>query len=87
MPPRVAVEDSLRRVKDRLRAGGFDVLSLSAGVPEHVVAIVVDGLDDRYLGRHDVVGRVPVIDASGRAPDDVLAEVGRRLRAAAVADL
>ena len=79
----VAVEDSLRPIKDRLRAGGYDVLSMAGGVPGRVRAIVVNGLDDNLLGRQDVVARVPVINAAGRTPDDVVDEVGRRIRATA----
>jgi hypothetical protein len=80
---RVAVEDSLRPVKDRLRAAGYDVLSLAGGVPDHVAAIVVNGLDDNLLGRQDVIARAPVINAAGLTPEEVAAEVSRRLGAAA----
>jgi coenzyme F420-reducing hydrogenase alpha subunit len=76
---RVAVEDSLRAVKERLRAAGYDVLSLAGGVPDHVAAVVVNGLDDNLLGRQDVLARAPVINAAGLTPEEVAAEVARRL--------
>jgi Uncharacterised protein family (UPF0180) len=79
MPLRVAVEDSLRPVKERLRAGGYDVVSLAGGVAADVRAIVVNGLDDQFLGRQDVSARVPVINADGRSAEEVASEVGRRL--------
>lgn len=80
---RVAVEDSLRAVKERLRAAGYDVLSLAGGVPDHVSAVVVNGLDDNLLGRQDVLARAPVINAAGLTPEEVAAEVARRLGALA----
>lgn len=82
MHVRIAVEDSLRPVKERLRAGGYDVLSLAGGVPDAVDAIVVNGLDDDLMGRQDIVARVPVINAAGRTPEEIAAEVGRRVAAA-----
>lgn len=81
MALRIGVDDSLRPVKERLRAGGYDVVSLSAGVPPDVSAIVVNGLDENLLGIQDVAVRVPVVNAVGRTAEDVAAEIGRRLLA------
>ena len=79
MQVRIAVEDSLRPVKDGLRSRGFDVVSLAGGVPDRVQAIVVNGLDDNLLGRQDIVARVPVINANGMTPEEVATEVSRRV--------
>lgn len=80
MTSRVGVDDSLRPVKDRLRAGGYDVVSLAAGVPLDLEAVVVNGLDPHLLGRQDVATQVPIVNAAGRTPEDVAAEVAARLR-------
>ena len=82
MRQRIAVEDGLRPVKERLRAGGFDVVSLSGGVPDGVCAIVVNGLDDNLMGRQDIVTRIAVINADGLTPEQVVDEVQRRAAAA-----
>ncbi len=76
---RIAVEDSLAPVKARLRAAGFEVVSLAGGIPDGIDAIVVNGLDDNFLGRQNVVSRVPIINASGLTAEEAAGEVGRRL--------
>lgn len=76
---RVAVDDSLSPVREHLTAQGFDVVGLRDGVPEGVVAIVVNGLDDDLMGRQDIVARVPVIDAAGRSPDQVGRDVAAKI--------
>lgn len=81
MALRVAVDDSLQLVKAILRAGGFDVVSLGAGVPPDARAIIVNGLDDNLLGQQSALSPVPVINAVGRTPEDVAQEVARRARA------
>lgn len=83
MPVRVAVDDALRPVKERLLAGGFDVVRLAGGVPDDVQAIVVNGLDDNLMGRQDIVARVPIVNADGMTPMEVAAEVSRRVNLAA----
>jgi hypothetical protein len=79
MPLRIGVDDSLRPIKDRLREGGYEVVPLSAAAPADIAAIVVNGMSDNILGIQDIVLRVPVINAEGRTPEDVAAEIGRRL--------
>lgn len=79
---RVAVDDSLRPVKELLLAGGFDVVRLAGGVPGDVQAIVVNGLDDSLMGRQDIVSRVPIVNADGMTPVEVAEEVSRRIRQA-----
>ena len=80
---RVAVDDALRPVKEQLLAGGFDVVRLAGGVPGDVQAIVVNGLDDNLMGRQDIVSRVPIVNADGLTPEEVAAEVSRRIQQSA----
>lgn len=82
MHVRVAVDDALRPVKEQLLAGGFDVVRLAGGVPGDVQAIVVNGLDDNLLGRQDIVSRIPIVNADGLSPEEVAAEVSRRIQQA-----
>ena len=80
MAGRIAVEDGLRPVRECLRAAGFDVVSTAGGIPENVQAIVLNGLDDNFLGRQNVVRRVPIVNADGMTPEQVADEVHRRLQ-------
>jgi len=68
---RIAVEDSLTPVRKRLEAAGYEVVQLSAR-PEGVQAVVVNGMDDNLLGDQRIAVGVPVIDADGQSPDQVL---------------
>lgn len=72
---RVAVEDSLGPVGERLGDRGFEVVSVSGRVPPDVVAVVVNGL----TGDGDVPRHVPVVDAAGRTPDEVVRDVESKI--------
>jgi hypothetical protein len=69
---RIAVEDSLTPVRQRLEAAGFEVVR--PGTP-NVAAIVVNGIDDSVTGDQRMAAPVPVINADGRSPEQVLAQV------------
>ena len=74
MKTRVAVEDSLGPVRARLEAAGYEVVALRPGI-RGVAAIVVSGMDADVSGDERVAAPVPVIDADGKSPDQVLAQV------------
>ncbi len=74
MMPRVAVEDSLGPICARLQAAGYQVVPLRPGVAD-VRAIVVSGIDDNVTGDQRVAAPVPVINAAGKSPEEVLAQL------------
>jgi hypothetical protein len=76
---RIAVEDGLRAVRERLRAAGYDVVSAAGGVTDDVVAVVVHELDGRLLAA-SLALQVPLVCAGGRPPEEVAAEIHRRVR-------
>lgn len=78
--PRVAVEEGLRPVRERLEASGYDVVGIGQAAEDDVAAVVVTGMDTNVLGNHDIISRVSVINADGMTPEQVTAEVARRLR-------
>lgn len=76
---RIAVDDRLGPVKQRLRAGGYEVISLAGGVPRDIAAVVVNGLDDNIMGQQNALVAVPIINAEGRTAEEVAADVGQRI--------
>ena len=79
MQPLIVVDDKIAGVKQALEEGGYQVRHLSQGW-EEAAAIVVSGMDDNFLGRQDIASKAPVIDATGREIDEVVADVNRVLR-------
>lgn len=74
----IAVEPPLSPVVDTLKQAGYHVVSLDDDAWRTAQAIVVQGMDDHFLGMQDPETHAPVIDADGMTPDQVLAEVNRR---------
>ncbi|MGQ9824274.1 MAG: YkuS family protein [Desulfotomaculales bacterium] len=67
---RVAVEDSLTGVRTLLERNGYEVVSLAGG--KRADAVVVTGLDNNVMNMQDMAIGVPVIDASGKTPEEIL---------------
>lgn len=78
MQPLIAVDDKIIGVRQALEESGYRVQDLSQGW-EQAATIVVSGLDENFLGQQDIVSGSPVIDASGRDIDEVVADVNRAL--------
>ncbi|WNS73505.1 YkuS family protein [Bacillus sp. DTU_2020_1000418_1_SI_GHA_SEK_038] len=78
---KIAVEQSLTNVSDALREKGYDVVDLrSAADAENCSACVVTGMDNNFMGMHDIVTKAPVIEASGLSADEVCQQVEQRLQ-------
>lgn len=75
----VAIEKGLSPVKDLLERSGYRVVGIEDADMHTVDAIVVRGSDENLTGRQDRMSRAAVIDASGRTPEEVRAEVDRRV--------
>lgn len=76
MKDTIAVDDKLGNVKRALEAEGYQIKGLTDGL-QGVMAVVVSGLDDNFLGHQDIKTEAPVIDASGRDVADIVAIVNR----------
>lgn len=78
MEQKVAVEGELAPFRDALERAGYRVVPLDEERLGEVAAVVVNGMDDDLLGIETVEAHAPVIDADGRTPDEVVAEVRDR---------
>lgn len=76
---RVAVASTLTPVRRVLEQRGFRVVDLE-GHLDDADAIVVSGVDEDVGGIRTVKTRMPVIDAAGRAAEDIAREVAERLQ-------
>ncbi|MCL8208433.1 MAG: YkuS family protein [Actinomycetia bacterium] len=76
-PLTVAVDAELTPVADALKAAGFRVVGLDADLGR-VQAVVVDGMEKRFLGMNRPSTPAPVIEARGLSAQQVVAEVRRR---------
>jgi predicted CoA-binding protein len=66
----VAVEDSLTPIRQYLQEKGYEVVSLRPG--HKADAAVISGGDKDVMGIQTVAQDVPVIDARGMRPEEVL---------------
>lgn len=76
--PTVAVGPDLSPFGDQLRAAGFDVVELNPETMRTADAVVVDGMEQRFLGVEMTDAKAPVIDADGMTPDQVVKAVKAR---------
>jgi hypothetical protein len=86
MARRVAISDSLSPVKRTLYQAGYDVVNLESdadiskkGIGDYD-AVIVSGMDDNLMGMQDISGKALVINAAGKAPDEILDELNSRFR-------
>lgn len=66
----IAVEDSLTGVRELLEKNGYAVVGLSR--QRDADAIVVTGLDNNALNIQGRTTKAPVIDATGKTPEEIL---------------
>lgn len=66
----IAVEDTLTNVREFLKSNGYRVVRLAGR--QEADAYVVSGMDNNLMGMQDRSTKAPVIDASGKTPEQVL---------------
>ncbi len=69
----IAVEDTLTGVRDLLQRNGYEVVRLSER--RDADAVVVTGIDNNVLNMQVMDTKVPVIDAAGKTPEEILASL------------
>jgi len=73
----IAVEPTLTLLCDALEEAGFEVVDLTDSDLNMVDAIIVSGADSNLMNIQTTLTDVPIINASGKTPDDILAELNR----------
>lgn len=73
----IAVEPNLSNVIELLETEGYDVVSLDKSSIDTADAIVVSGADINLMNMQDTLTEVPVINAAGKTPEDILEELDR----------
>lgn len=71
----ILVEPSLSNVKSILEEEGFRVLELSPGTLVRGDAIVITGLDSNVMNIQSIETDVPVINASGKSPAEIVEDI------------
>ncbi|EOD01664.1 hypothetical protein L21TH_0270 [Caldisalinibacter kiritimatiensis] len=82
MKKRVAIEDSLKNVRDFLQREGYQVSSLEQNKNnlDNYDAVIVSGQDENFMGMRDTLTKASVIDATGKTPMQVYDQLKRDLR-------
>jgi len=76
---KVAIAEGMDDLHDYFSRRGFTVVG-----PEQAnqsVALVVSGSTDNFMGMHDRSVDVPVINAEGKTPDEILQQVEKASKA------
>lgn len=73
----VAIEAGLEPFQQALERHGYRTTDLDGNLRE-VDAVVVRGTDNNLMNRQDILTKAPVVEAAGRTPENVLAELERR---------
>lgn len=71
----ILVEPALSNVRSILEDEGFRTLELSPGTMVRGDAIVLTGLDNNIMNIQDIETDVPVINASGKTPAEIVEEI------------
>jgi len=70
--PIVAVEEGLSNIANIIEAEGYNVVELSLGTAQVADAIVITGIDNNMMNIQDIEYDVPVINASGKTPAEIV---------------
>lgn len=75
----IAVSASLGNVRAAFKDAGYDVVDIEEA-RGRADAVVISGIDTDMSGVQAISTEVPVLDATGKSAEDVLAEVEARMR-------
>lgn len=75
--PRVAIEGTLKQIKQYLSEHGYDVVDLERN-KKSVDVVIISGQDKDIAGMQDITTDAPVINARGRTPEEVYEELSER---------
>ena len=75
----IAVEEGLRPVRLALEREGYEVIGTGADEWKSADAIVLTGGSEDMLNFQEPGTVAPIITASGKTPDEILAELKERL--------
>lgn len=71
---KIAVEEGISNaVMDTLKKQGYEIVSPYRG--QNVDVIITTGLDNNVMNMQDISTKAPVIDASGKTPEEILKRV------------
>lgn len=73
----IAVEDNLTPVKSFLAARGCRIVDVEEAKSRQVDAVVLSGSDRNLMGMQDIIVAAPVINASGKTPQEVWEDIQR----------
>jgi hypothetical protein len=71
----IAVEDNLTPFKNYLANEGYRVIGVKEAKGQNIDAVVLSGSDENLMGMQDVIINAPIINAKGRTPQQVLADI------------
>ncbi|AYO32110.1 YkuS family protein [Biomaibacter acetigenes] len=72
----VAVDDSLSPIKRTLEREGYGVTRMGDVKAD---AVIVNGIDDNFMGMEDMIQNIPVINAQGKTAEQILEELKAKL--------
>jgi len=75
MSKTIAMENNLKNFKDYLISQGCQVVDMNELGKKPVDAIIISGADENLMNMQDIVYDIPVIDATGKSPEDVLNDI------------
>jgi len=75
----IAVEEGLGNIQKALKEAGHQVVELDPENQRRAHVIVVSGVDHNMLQQEDIRTTVPVINASGYTPEEVVEAVHQHL--------
>ncbi len=81
---KVAVSPYLHSVKEKLHEEGIEVVELDSENIHHlrndISAVILSGGDENIMGMQDIQGEFPVINAEGKTPEEITAQVKNKLK-------